>query len=415
MLKLDGLSREEVIRRDSYRFLVSLAVIAWMNIIFWFYIVSFPMVNVQWENTSPDETPVSYRGGILWFIVFFTMINGLLPLALLFLLAQPNSLIRSDIHFIITFLSLVLSVIAVIGIVLVFLLWCNTSISGAAVACNSGPWCCVFNTAPSNGNECPSTTPCNPAQTRDTLGTSNGEWRQFFWLGIVQTIIALFHLVVNRLIHGTGLTSSYTKREAKIFAIIFLLGSCGFFFWFVGILSVNFTFLCGYPLLEGGSDVGERICTLYSWGYWFVWLLYLNVLPILGFGAAMIVNRNSIMVNAHKFLSIVAAIFTLASFIYFIGVLVFQTNDYLFPSPLSLSNNERYCCDKFASQPNICPNTTPCLPGTSVPMLANPNHVFVLIFVASLGFLVNSTLHIVLNVRMKTYQIFYSPLNLKDD
>lgn len=411
-LETSALTREEQIRRDSFRFLVSVVVFAWINIIFWFYIMGFPMVNSVWENESPQELPVSYRGGILWYIIFFIIINGLLPLSLLFLVTQPNSLIRADLHLIIAWLCIVFSAIAFIGITLVYLFWCNTSISAAAVACNSGDWCCVFNTSPGNENQCPSTTPCNPPKTREDLGGSNGEWSQYFWLSLALIAVSLFHWLINRVIHATGLASAYTAREAKIFAAVFLLASAGFFFWFIGILVVNLNFLCGYPLLEGGAGVGTYTCTLYSWDYWFIWLLFLNALPLVAFGAALVVNDTSITPTAHQICAVAAALVTLASFIYFIGILVFKTNNYLLASPLSISNNERYCCEYFGSNPDICPNTTPCIAGTSVRMVANPSDAFLKVFIASVGFLVNVTFHLVLNNRMKKYKVFYSPIDL---
>jgi hypothetical protein len=372
--------------------------------------MGFPAVNTVWENMGPNETPISYRGGLLWYTLFILIVNGLLPLALLFLVAQPNSLIRADLHLIISFVSFGLSLIAFIGITIIFLFWCNTSLSAGAVACNSGPWCCAFNTVPDAQDECPSTVACNPPRDRDDLGGSNGEWDQWFWISLACVAVSLFHWLMNRVIRTTGLASAYTGREAKIFAAVFMIASFGFFFWYIGILSVNANFLCGYPLLEGGVGVGTHTCTLYSWDYWFIWLLFLNALPIIAFGAAMIVNNTSITTTAHQVLAVAAAIATLASFIYFIGVLVFQTNDYIFPSSCSISNNDRYCCEKFASNPEICPNTTPCIPGTSVRLLANPNGVFLNILIATIGFLIHVTMHLVLNNRMKKYRIFYSPI-----
>lgn len=408
----DASSPEEKIRKDSFRFLVSVVVFAWINLFFWFYVVSFPLLNTTWENVGPQEIPVSYRAGLVWFLVFFGLVNGLLPLILLFVVAQPNSLIRADLHLIFAFVSAALSLIAVVGIVVIYFVYCNSSLSAAAVACNSGDWCCVYSGTPGNEDQCPSAVPCIPPKTRDDLGGSNGEFNQLFWLYLAAFTVALFHWLINRVIRETGLARAYTDREARVFAAVFLLLCFGLLFWFVGFLVVNVNFLCGYPLLEGGSGIGDYVCTLYSWDYWFIWLLLLNVLPVVTFGVAMIVNTTAITPTLHQICAVAAAIATGAAFIYFCCILVFQTNDYLWSSPKSISNNERYCCDKFASHPDICPNTTPCLPGTSVRLIANPSPTFLQIFVASVVFLVHCTFHLVLNNRMKRYKVFYSAIEL---
>jgi hypothetical protein len=142
-------------------------------------------------------------------------------------------------------------------------------------------------------------------------------------------------------------------------ATMFLWMNMAISFYWIAFPLVNSIFLDGYPQAGTPPSPGTYMSARYTWDWWVVWLLGLNMFLPLLFALALTNNAIEEYTRLHRYFArlamfsnlIVVAVLTVQWILLCNGTTRWfglQCSDY------------RWCCVNFPSV--WCPNTTPCMP-----------------------------------------------------
>ncbi len=346
----------------------------------------YPTLDLKYEDTHP---------AILWWAVFiFVVFNYIYPIIVLSAVTENRNPSRTDLYSVATIGSILLNLGAFIGCVACYLLYMNTSYSGASPF-NDPKWCCVYYL--DHPELCQNTLSCLP---EPVLGPNP----QFVILWIfsgVNMILAFVHLVLNRLLRRSGALiapSSKHSSEIKIFAIVIsLLYLAIFAYWCSGPL-LSTLYINGYPTVMIQPGPGNFVTNLYSWQWVVILILTVNIFPPNVFLACLMFEKSHLVTLIQFWVSLFIGMGTSIVCMILIGIWVGDCN--WFYSGLSICKDYKWCCVNFAAAYDICGNVTPC----SASLGANPEfvqHVVISGVFTFFGFIM-----VWLNYRMQKYGVF---------
>lgn len=340
--------------------------------------------------------PVStgYSASILytvawWCILIFVIINYILPMALL----STTSSTGTEFHFVFSNVVVVLNFIAFVLCLICYLLFINTSFSGI-FPFNDPKWCCVHYL--DHPELCPNTSFC----TMDPITLYANTQFIIIWIFTgVFFILGLVNLALNQLIQKSGIVPPPTREEAINMGLIVSFAYLAVFAYWCAFPLLDTMFINGYPTMGVPPGPGEFVSLRYNyWQWWFVWFLITNIGPSMIFIGSISMQPSLIITSMHFWGSLFTGIFASASFLVFLGILIFDCN-YSW-SGGSICNSHLWCCNYFSSYWEICGNVTPCTTNLY------PNSEFIQHLVISLVFAFFAYLMIWLNERMVSYGIF---------
>lgn len=361
-----------------------------------YYWLSFVVVNTVFEaplGSGPDGIPRSNVSNVTWWIVLMLLFSGLVPITLSVIAVYRDSLVYSDLHMLATTVSIVLSVVAGVGVLLVALFYCNTVTSAGASACNDpANYCCAF--FPSLALDCPpATIPCPGFD--GSLGVSS-EWQQHGWFSLVFFLLALLiNYPLNSEMRARGFVRSVTLYEAYFVAVVFGVISAGMVWWLVSWIFPNIVFINGYPLFFIPPSPGPFYSNLYDAQWGFLYFLTFNALPLVLLGASLLYRDSFGWARLYSTVAALVGIGDLITLAYFAVLLIFFNN-----TSGSIVNGDAYCCHFFDDV--LCPNVGPCT-GFATSTEASP--VFVNLVVLTSIFFFNQMLHVVMGSRFRAYGI----------
>jgi len=362
---------------------------------------TFPLLNTLYVWTNSVGAIVDTKYHISWVMIFILSLNVLLPYLLFFVVVDPTQQARSDTYFIVSVLMIFLNTLVVIGFLGYWMVWINVSWSGAEPF-NDYSWCCYY--ADQHPELCPNTPffPCDPPVNFTDL-RPNGEFVTHWIFAGVFWLASLGHFLLHRLLHVEGLVTRNvsSKREGVLLALFFTFLNLALFLYWAAVPLLNTLYIHGYPLFAIPPSPGPFVSTLYQWGWWFIWGLTLNVLPLALFMLGLADRKTFFIPTLHYWVAIIvivgSLIVTLA-----LGIIWLSNCNYSW-SAGSICNSYEYCSRFFADAPEICPNVTPFNPE---PVL-RPNAEFIQHLIFSVVFWIFSGTQIWLNLRMKHYGVFH--------
>lgn len=180
-----------------------------------------------------------------------------------------------------------------------------------------------------------------------------------------------------RLLLGTGISPSvassaadvpgYAKGRHYVQGTLFIMANMAICFYWAGFPLNNIYYACGYTQFGTPPAPGPWNCARYSWSWWTVWMLTLNLLLPYLLSAALL--NNSVPEYAR-------VLYWLSWFFiwYNLAILAMLLIQWLLMCNSSSSygntacNDIRYCCDFFgasATAATWCPNQSPCVPNVN--------------------------------------------------
>lgn len=364
----------------------------------------FPLLNTiySWEDGTGAHTDFRYRAS--WWFIFLIALNLVLPYLGFLVLANPYNVSRSDLYFIFSIVLIFVNVVAIAAFTFYWLFYTNTVYTGKEPF-NDYRWCCVFfidhpELCPNNGFF-----PCMPSVASTDL-VVNTEFILHWITSIIFFVFAIWHYAINKLFHVTGVVrqTSKAKFEGLLLGAIFIFINLGLFLYWAAVPLLNTLYLNGYPRFAVPPSPNNFESTLYGFQWWMIWLLVLNIFPIMIFLLALTSNKNFFTPWLHYWTAVIVIIISLVVTLVLGGIWIFNCNwSY---SALSICKSYLWCCTNFANAPTICPNTTPC--PQSVNLCINAE--FLQHFIFSIVFWVFTGIQIWLSRRMKHYGVFYSHL-----
>lgn len=145
-------------------------------------------------------------------------------------------------------------------------------------------------------------------------------------------------------------------------ATLFLLMNMAVSFYWTAFPLVNSIFYDGHPHAGTPPSPGPHMSARYTWDWWMVWLLGLNIFVPFLFALALTNNSIEEYTRLHRFFSQMAMILNLVVAIMLSVQWLFGCNGTTrwFGNQCS---DYRWCCVNFPSV--WCPNTTPCTPAVT--------------------------------------------------
>jgi hypothetical protein len=360
------------------------------------YLIAFPVFDLQITWVIYTGSSVHNVATISWWILLvFVLFNLWLPLQLIGSVAEYDHPARIDIHYLLAIVVTGINLIFFVIFCLIFFFLMNSSYSGNQPF-NSPFWYCNYYI--DQPQLCPNINAC-----ASTVSLSPNDQFYILWIfTAVLTVLAFVHIIFNRLLRiSKSVGDNYQEGLVMgvVFHLIFLVLLCYVFAFPVFDLNVpNGYLLFGIPPSPGPFYAGAR----YYWQWWNVWLVFLNLAPILSFFGVMILDPSFTVTKAHFWISILVGIITFISFCIFLGILAGYTN---YPwSGNSIGNNPAYCFQFYDAQPSICPNVGPSLAPTSFQWVPNTEVIQLTVF--SGIFWILDWCSCWLNGRMRRYGIF---------
>jgi hypothetical protein len=171
---------------------------------------------------------------------------------------------------------------------------------------------------------------------------------------------------------GTGITPSFAK-EAKgqptgarhyVGGIVFVMASMLFCFYWCGFPLSNIYFTDGYTRFGTPPSPNNWESSRYTWLYWCVWLVTLNLLLPYLLSAALLNNTVPEYAKFHYWISFVFIWLNIINWIMLSIIWLFFCNG-SGTYGNSACNSIYWCCVYFAASPTAsqwCPNVGPCIP-----------------------------------------------------
>jgi hypothetical protein len=341
--------------------------------------------DTQWNKIVSIGTTAFNSYNFLYWILFVYFVVNILQIVLLFVfMADNKNKPVIDIHFIWSILVAAYDFLMFLLFIGYYFFVINTNFS-ETLPFNDPFYCCYYWSG--NPDQCYNTGPC--------VGYTNPLLpNQPFVLHWISTgvffIIAILHVVINKMIRNAGLVSSKGNAESSwrawgaFISYIYL----GLYVYWAAAPLWDTIFIFGFPLLGIPPGPGPFYSNRYGYQWWFLFFISANILPPLFYFVAAN-NKKSALISWIFFaILIIVNVVTVVSLLVFVAVWIFQCNNSLwFVSGDSICNSYQYCCYNFASASNVCANTTPCPYSTSL----YPNYEFVLHMIFGLVFWLCST------------------------
>ena len=102
------------------------------------------MAETRVENEGPSGIPLSHRNTLPWWTIFLLFPLGLLPIILLLVVLVPDSLLRADLHLLLTLVVTIFVIVAGFGVLFIGAFYCNTLSSADNPMCNDAEYCGVY-------------------------------------------------------------------------------------------------------------------------------------------------------------------------------------------------------------------------------------------------------------------------------
>lgn len=373
-------------------------VFVFVNVGLLLYVFAFPVQNLIYRYTISDGSSVYNAYSFAWWILFlFVIFNFALPVMLMGAITAYKSAVRIDLHSMATIFTVVINVFGALFLGFVYLAWTNSSYSGG-FPFNDYRWPCVYFMA--QPDQSPNTGPCIPAVTNDQLAV-NGEYTMLWIFALVLLLVSLLHLGINKFLRDADAVENTGKaQEGKIMGIIAALAYLAVFCYYFAWPVLDTMYVNGYPLFAVPPSPGPFVSDLYGLQWTFVYFLVLNIIPPLAFMLAVAWGRSYFLTSAQFWLNIAVSLFNIASFLVFLGILIFNCNAAW--SAGSICNSDLWCCRYFDSAPDLCANVGPC---PSDPSLY-PSGQFQQHLVFALIFSVLGLVQIWMHYRMQRYGVF---------
>jgi len=378
-------------------FVVLFSALCFLGVVFW---VMFPLLNTIYIRPDGNGSMLDFRFRISWYVMFLFVFNIIPPVLALFILLNPKNTTRTDLYFVFTIGVIILNAVLFAACFFYWFVYANNDYSGKEPF-NDYRWCCVYYAL--HPELCANSVACNPAVVPADLRVNAEFVAHWIFVG-VYLIFSLGHWAVNRLLRLTGIVrqKQVTYDQAVGLAVFVLFVNFGLFLYWVAVPLLNTVYILGYPLIAIPPGPGDFKSTLYGYQWWMLWLLILNIIPIILFLIALLARKNAFTPWLHYWVTFIVLLTTLIAAVSLGMIWIFDCN--YFYTGGSICNDYRWCCEFFASAPDICPNVAPC--PTSPNLSANGE--FIQHFIFAIVFLFFGGVHIWLNWRMKKYGVFYS-------
>lgn len=390
-------------KSNAYSLRAFAIVVAWLTAAIFFYWISFPVLNSRMANEGPKGIPVGYYGNtITWWLIFLMIPFGLLPIILMWSILVPQSMLRADFHLLFTILvGFVLVIVCAIGYLVIALFYCNSTISTTSIPCNDARFCCVYT---DSVNDCPQpAVPCSPLVSVGELDVS-WEWKQHGYFSLAFFLIAIvLHWPLNANLRDSGYANVIGTREAGVFAGLLLLLMIAPVIWLVGFIFPNLQFIHGYPLFAIPVSPGPFVSYLYGFQWWMTFSPIFNTVVLVLLAMTLLYTTTTMFSRIHMGVATATVILNIALLVYY-GIVIFLfTNNAVFNSSGSVSNDPQFCCN-FFGDPN-CPNVGPCSDPTPRPL--QTDNIFTQLVACTGAFLATSVFHVIANIRFKVYGLIY--------
>lgn len=401
---MDEITEEErlkVYKSDSYRLYIVSIVFVCISIVLilvWSGIFVLNLRYQQWRPVVPlGDLILDTRYQLTWWLIFPLAFNLLLPYALLSALAKKESLVRFDLHYVLSWILFFIDLLILIALILLSIFYYNSLWSvGDPLA---DPIACCRYSA-----ELPSVcfSGCPPGIADSLSGASFGVQIAF---AAVFLVFTGFNLGINRLMHTpSGLITTDAKTridEGTIMGLFFVFLSMALIVYWVAVPLFNTIHIHGYPLFGIPPSPGAFQSTRYTLPYWALFVLSLNLLCPYLFLMAMAIRNSYFAPWLYLWVTIIMCFATLGVIVYFALYWVIYCN-YPF-SKGSLCNDYTWCGAYFDQAPELCGNVTPLVPMGS--LFANPE--FVQHFIFGILFFILDITGLWLKERMKKYGVFF--------
>lgn len=359
---------------------------------------AWPVWDTQYINlASSGVAAYNPYTWIWWFVFLFVLFNFVLGILLMAVIVDTKYKPPGDMHFIFALITLILNVIVVVLCTIIYFFFINKNYTGV-YPFNDPKWCCYYYF--SVPQQCYNTVPCPVLPTLTTPYVFVLYW---VFSGVF-TVVAILHLGINRLLRWTGVIpkGEGTPSQGRMLGTGLSVVFAALFAYWVAFPLWNTVYVNGYPLFAIPPSPGPYVSFLYTYQWWFLWLMTTNLAPPVLFFLAAIHRQSAVLSSAYFWLTLLVSITSFICLCVFLGVWLFDCNNMLFiPSAGSYCNDYRYCCEHFSSAANVCPNTTPCV-GGSITLYPNPDFIQHIIFAAI--FMFGTTIKLWIYYRLRKYQ-----------
>jgi len=189
--------------------------------------------------------------------------------------------------------------------------------------------------------------------------------------------------------------STEVKHTVFIFALAHILTVAIFY------CITIFDLIYIYPVASGNS---ANILYTFAWWFLAVFLAINYIFPLILL-SVVVDEKNQSRVDIH---SITATIFLCVNFLVFIGCILvyflYTNTSYSGNFPF---NDPRWCCSFYIDHPELCPNTSPCLPDANPPLSRGVE--LIVIWVFSGVFIILGFIHLGLNRLLRISGAIASP------
>lgn len=343
---------------------------------------AFPILDLLYPGDS-----------FIWYILLVYIIaNYIYPIIALSTVVEHKSPVRMDLYSVTTTAMIVINCVFFATCGVLYFLYTNTSFSGASPLNDERAWCCHYYL--DHPEFCSNTISCLPNPEMSSNAT--------LWiLSAVLVIVTFVHVFFTRLLRISGAVASPSEKnssEGKLLLIAVSLVYVGIFTYWCAFPLLDTLYMYEYPTLGIPPGPGKFISTLYTWQWFFIWILICNYLPPVISMFTLMMEKSHLLTAFHFWSILLIGILSGICFLTFLGILVGDCN--WFYSGESICKSYRWCCSHFAVAYELCGNVTPC-DGDLL-----PNAEFVAHIVCSGVFSMFAFIMIWLNYRMIKYEVF---------
>lgn len=384
---------------DSRRVRVIILWVWFIGFILYTALIIGPVLDLQYTGITSTNEPYSRLYGWVWWPISLLLIFNFISLFLLLsILMDPNNPARVDVHQIVNVITLVLN-IALFAVVwvLYYYFYINTSFSGGEPF-NSDVWCCRY-----FPGTCPNALPCvvEPANL-----FINYQFKAIWVITILFAVFSSLMHVANRWLRRSGAVAppGANPREGYLLGLFFVFLVGALYAYWVAWPLFDTIHTDEYPTMGvPPASPGPYKSHLYNYLWVQLMILCFNILPVIAFGAALIVE-DTLLVNLHMWSQLIMSVANVIVFM----ILLLTMIPYIgycnaSNSGGSICNDYQWCGKYFADAIDYCANIMP-IPGMGWWLLPNGEYVqhvaFSLVFSLLCGF------GLWMNFRMRAYGIF---------